>query len=367
MERAPEGPAVKTDALQPGGPDGPAGFFQLDRTSGLQPDAVASILNGIANGTTDLIAAEDSSYRYTFFNEAYAREFRKLWGQELTLGTSMLDAMAPWPEEQRKARELWARALAGETFNIVQSFGPTAAESRTYDLRFSPVRDAEGRQIGAAHIFRDVTEQVKLQQELTEALAQRQLILEELDHRIKNLLTMVQAMAHQSMRRADLPEAARAAFFGRLAALSRAQEILLRNGDAPVGMRELAQTALSPFGTDAQVRLEGPMMLLPSRAAIPIAMALHELATNAVKHGALSAEGGQVDLSWSCSGEGTEPAITLAWEERGGPPPREPDRRGFGLRLVEQSLPVALGGRASIAFAPEGFRCRIEGRILATG
>jgi two-component sensor histidine kinase len=333
----------------------------------LGPDAAASILHGIANGTTDLIAAEDSDFRYTFFNEAYAREFRKLWGQELTLGTSMLEAMAPWPEEQAKARALWARALAGETFNIVQSFGPTAAESRIYDLRFSPVRDAAGRQIGAAHIFRDVTEQVRLQEELTEALAQRQLILEELDHRIKNLLTMVQAMAHQSMRREDVPAAARTAFFGRLTALSRAQEILLRNGDAPVGMRELVEMVLSPFATGGQVRLEGPTVMLPARAAIPIALALHELATNAVKHGALSAKGGWVELGWTCAGEEAEPAIAFDWQERGGPTPREPDRRGFGLRLVEQSLPVALGGRAEIDFAPEGFRCRVEGRVLAAG
>jgi two-component sensor histidine kinase len=335
-------------------------------TSDILPDAMESILDGIANGTPDLIAAEDRDFRYTFFNAAYAREFRTLWGKELRLGTSMVDAMAPWPDEQRKARELWTRALAGETFSVVQSFGPSEAESRTYDLRFSPVRDRDGVQIGAAHIVRDVTEEVRLQKALSDALAQRQLILEELDHRIKNLLTMVQAMAHQSLRGSDVPAAARTAFMSRLSALARAQEIVLRHGDAPVGITALAQTVLSPFGFGDRIRAEGPDLLLPGRAAVSLALALHELATNAVKHGALSTDGGHVDLAWALVGPPGSGAIRLTWREGGGPLVVAPDRRGYGLRLVEQSLPLAFGGPVRIDFAPGGLCCIAEGTIAAS-
>lgn len=358
---------MKIDMRPMGGPDGPIETLSPAGIVEVQPATAAAILDGIANGTPDLIAAEDSEFRYIFFNEAYAREFRKLWGQELTLGTSMVDALAAWPDEQRKAREIWARALAGETFTVIESFGPSPAERRTYDLRFSPVRDAGGRQIGAAHIFRDVTDEVRLREALSDALAQRQLILEELDHRIKNLLTMVQAMAHQSMRRDEVPAAARTDFFGRLTALARAQEFLLRHGDAPVDATELMQSALSPFGIGSRVHLEGPRMLLPGRAAVSIALALHELATNAVKYGALSTERGRVTLRWAPAGGEAEPGMRLCWQEQGGPQAEAPARRGFGLRLVEQSLPLAIAGKVSIDFPAGGLTCAIEGRILATG
>jgi PAS domain S-box-containing protein len=133
-----------------GVPDEPAVRDRLHRTY--------SLLEGIANGTDDMIAAEDMEFRYLYFNEAYRREFRKLWKQDLRVGMSMVEAMAPWPEQQQKARELWARALAGESFQITAEFGPSEAERRIYELRFNPIHAADGTKVGAAHIFRDITE-----------------------------------------------------------------------------------------------------------------------------------------------------------------------------------------------------------------
>ncbi len=127
-----------------------------------------AVIDGITTGTDDLIAAQDTQFRYTYFNSSYRREFQRLWGQEIKVGTSMVDALAPWPEEQRKAMELWARAHAGESFSVISEFGPKS-DTQVYDLRFNPVRDAEGRQIGAAHFIRNVTEQVKTQQALRES------------------------------------------------------------------------------------------------------------------------------------------------------------------------------------------------------
>jgi PAS domain S-box-containing protein len=127
-----------------------------------------ALLEGITSGTEDMIAAEDGDFRYLFFNEAYRQEFKSLWGRDLEVGTSMIEAMAPWPQEQLKSRELWSRALSGESFSIRMEFG-TELDKRFYDLRFNPVLDSEGRQIGAAHILRNITAQVRMQQALAES------------------------------------------------------------------------------------------------------------------------------------------------------------------------------------------------------
>lgn len=127
------------------------------------------LIEGITRGTDDLIAAEDKQFRFLFFNEAYRREFQRLWGREIEVGASMLEALAPWPEEQRKAQELWSRALHGESFQVTMEFGPSSDAMQIYDLRFNPVHDPHGQQIGAAHILRNVTEQVETQRRLHES------------------------------------------------------------------------------------------------------------------------------------------------------------------------------------------------------
>ncbi|MFP4243145.1 MAG: PAS domain-containing protein, partial [Chitinispirillaceae bacterium] len=134
---------------------------QLRRTNGL--------IQSVTQGTEDMIAAEDLDYRFTYFNEAYSREFRKLWKEEIEVGTSMVEAMSPWPEEQKKARDLWSRAMRGESFKIIMEFGPTKKQMQYYDLRFNPLRDASGRIIGAAHFLRNVTEEVRTEKALKES------------------------------------------------------------------------------------------------------------------------------------------------------------------------------------------------------
>jgi PAS domain S-box-containing protein len=133
----------------------------LQRTEGL--------LSAITGETEDMIAAEDGEFRYLFFNEAYECEFRRLWGRDITVGTSMIEALAPWPEDQQKARELWSRALAGERFTVTVEFGAPERGREVYDLHFNPIHDDRGRPIGAAHILRNVTERTRTQQALRES------------------------------------------------------------------------------------------------------------------------------------------------------------------------------------------------------
>ncbi|MFW6312323.1 MAG: PAS domain-containing protein [Spirochaetota bacterium] len=130
-----------------------------------------SLIEGIANSTDDMIAAVDPEFRFLYCNDAYRREFERLWGRAPEVGKSMTEAMAPWPSEQEKAREMWARALAGESFSVISDFGPTDAARRIYELHFDPMYAEDGEHIGAAHIVRDVTEQERTRKALAEARA----------------------------------------------------------------------------------------------------------------------------------------------------------------------------------------------------
>lgn len=161
--------------------DGGISIYFLDITDRKRAEEeagrTAALIEGITKGTEEQIAAQDADYRYIYFNDAYQRTFESLWGKELRLGTSMLEALAEWPEERDKARDLWRRAHAGETFRITMEFGPSDTEKRVFDLRFNPVLDAAGRQIAAAHMIRDVTDQVRTEQELLRSQQQLSAIL----------------------------------------------------------------------------------------------------------------------------------------------------------------------------------------------
>jgi PAS domain S-box-containing protein len=149
------------------------------------------LIHGITQGTEDLIAAEDGQFRYIFFNDAYRREFRRLWDQELEVGTSMVEALAKWPEEQRKAVGLWRRALDGESFSITTEFGPSEDDKQVYDLRYNPVYDAEGRPIGAAHILRNVTGRVRTQEALSQSERLHRELAEALEAEKRKLQTVI--------------------------------------------------------------------------------------------------------------------------------------------------------------------------------
>jgi PAS domain S-box-containing protein len=436
-----------------------------------------ALIEGITRGTSELIAAEDHAFRYLFFNDAYKREFKKLWGREIEVGMSMIEALAPWPEDQRKATEIWSRALNGETFNITMAFGPDEREKHIYDLRFAPVLDAEGRQIGAAHILREVTEQVRLQEALKEserranrivesiadgfitldkdwritflnqrgedilrplgrgreellgevfweafpetqgsvfdetyrraareqtmatveafyppldswfdvraypsedgvaihfldiserkkAEKQRELLVNELNHRVKNTLAVVQGLAQQTFKRPDVPAVATKAFESRLTALAAAHNLLTRSNWGKTSLAELARETLeATLAHDARIHLQGPPVILKPKQAITLAMALHELCTNAIKYGALSTETGRVELHWNVSNS-PEPRLTLVWRERGGPPVEPPTRRGFGSRMVVQAISQEFDGKVTMDFPPEGLVYKITDAVL---
>jgi PAS domain S-box-containing protein len=189
----------------------------------------------------------------------------------------------------------------------------------------------------------------------------QRLLLNELNHRVKNTLAVIQSVAAQTFRGDAATPEARRAFESRLTALAGAHDLLTgRNWEAAALSQVIERAGIGCGAAPGRVRIEGEDVELAPRTALSIAMALHELCTNAVKYGALSNEAGTVSVSWNVSGDEESRRLSLCWSEQGGPPVSPPERRGFGSRMVERGLAAELGGEVSLDFRPEGVVCRID-------
>lgn len=181
----------------------------------------------------------------------------------------------------------------------------------------------------------------------------QKLVREELGHRLKNLLTIVQSLVGQTMRSAVTLDDARATILDRIAALSSAQDLLIEASNEQSDLETVVRAALAPYDSDNRFEIGGEAISLGPRSAMLLALTVHELATNAVKYGALSSADGRIAVRWHAR-EGRD--LNLVWQERGGPPVQTPKRRGFGSRLIERALAAEMGGTAELAFAPGGLR-----------
>ncbi len=220
----------------------------------------------------------------------------------------------------------------------------------------APLRDADGCLSGYAAIAHDITE--RKAQERT-----RQLLLEELNHRVKNTLAMVQSIARLTLRQAKSPEHFAASFTGRIQALAGAHDVLTASSWHGADLATLVkdQLILGDAG-EGRFACAGPAITLEPQAAVALSLALHELGTNASKYGALSVPGGRVDLNWKLEEAGK--VLTMHWEEKDGPEISEPSRHGFGAFIIEQSL-SGLDGVASMRFPPAGAICELRLPIKA--
>jgi two-component sensor histidine kinase len=190
----------------------------------------------------------------------------------------------------------------------------------------------------------------------------------ELSHRLKNVLSLVQALVHQSFRNAGDCQTAQRAIEGRIAALSRSHDILCRPDPAPADLADIVSDTAAIHGDAgaSAFRICGPTVGLRPEATLFFTLVLHELGTNAVKYGALSTSEGQVKIEWAVVAGPDGDELDLQWTERHGPTVVTPTRRGFGMQLIERMAAATFGGRASVAFQPEGVTCAIRaplGRI----
>ena len=220
-------------------------------------------------------------------------------------------------------------------------------------ITVSPIKDASGVIIGASKIARDITERKQAEE-------RQQLLVGEVKHRIKNLLATVQAIARQTLKGAPTEE--REAFIARLMALANAQDLLTLERWNRAAVHEVVDRALRPFEAKHSARFltKGPQdVWVDAQRASLLAMALHELATNAVKYGALSNGYGVVSLTWEVVGEEEDgQSVRLTWRELGGPLVVPPERKGFGSFLIERALQG--GGGAKLDFNPNGLICSLE-------
>ena len=194
-------------------------------------------------------------------------------------------------------------------------------------------------------------------QEQRLAEERQRLLINELNHRVKNTLATVQAIAFQTLKGDISLGEARARFEARLLALSRAHNLLTEESWEGASLqRVIADTTAHLAGDHERFHVQGEPVFLSPRAALALSLALHELSTNASKYGSLCGEEGSVSISWTMSDE----ILRLEWKEKNGPAVAQPARRGFGSRLIERGLAADLAGRAELHFEPDGLRCVIE-------
>lgn|SRR5512139_333541 len=236
---------------------------------------------------------------------------------------------------------------------------------RWHDLHIEPLRNDAGEVIGLTCASVDVTER-------KEGEAHLRLLLRELTHRSKNLLAVIQAMARQTARHAGSTDAFLAQFGSRLQALAASHDLLVRESWHGASLGELIRSQLSSYldGAAKQVTIEGPDLALKPEAAQNLGLALHELAINAAKFGALSVPAGRVAITWVQREDMADNAVELDWREQLGPKVKVRRKKGFGSMVIERNLARALDAEVNMDFDPDGLHCHIvipASQVLAAG
>jgi two-component sensor histidine kinase len=224
-------------------------------------------------------------------------------------------------------------------------------EERFVDFIFQPIAGVDSESVGVFIEGSDVTDRVLGER-------RQKLLLDELNHRVKNTLFTVQAIADQTLRANADPSSFNSDFQGRLMSLSATHNLLTATNWTGADLQEIAQLEFHPFGPE-RYRLAGPAVALAPNAALALGLLFHELTTNAAKYGALASDAGNVEVVWGVRKLDHGEELEIDWTERDGPPVISPTRRGFGSRLIERSL-EPLGGKATVNYAPDGVRCYIR-------
>jgi PAS domain S-box-containing protein len=257
------------------------------------------------------------------------------------------------PELHPEEKQILARLRRGERIHHYETVR-VAKDGRRVDvsLTVSPVRDRSGRVIGASKVGRDITERKRSEQ-------LQRVLIDELNHRVKNTLATVQAIASQSLIHAKSPTAFVTSFTGRIQALAKAHTLLTQRDMQGADVMELVrEQVVLGASQDDRIFCSGPELMLEPQAAVHLALVLHELATNARKHGALSVPSGRLAVTWKMQTNGQQ-NLVLSWKESNGPKVRVPNERGFGSTLIEHTL-RAHGGQTSMRYDMDGLTCEIE-------
>ncbi|MGB8304302.1 MAG: HWE histidine kinase domain-containing protein [Pseudolabrys sp.] len=229
---------------------------------------------------------------------------------------------------------------------------------RAYLLSAGPLYNERKSSVGSIVTLTEITERKRAEE-------QHAMIAAELNHRVKNILTVVQSLAAQTVRSSKSLENFNSAFSGRLKALATAHDVLMQTHWTGIDLSELLTTVLAPYRSpgEERIRTSGPQILLPVDAVVPLSMAFHELTTNALKYGSLSVSDGHVDVGWQLI-DIEDNLVELIWQESGGPMVERGRTAGFGTTLIDRVLTYDLDAKTEIDFDPEGLRCKVRFRVL---
>ncbi|HEV7258820.1 MAG TPA: HWE histidine kinase domain-containing protein [Bosea sp. (in: a-proteobacteria)] len=270
-------------------------------------------------------------------------------GGQRVMEVSDFNALAgcPWPdfwsgEGHAEAKHAISEARAGRSYRFQAAANTAAGNPKHWDVKVSPILGPDGRPESILSVSRDITE-------LKSAEERQTLLAQELKHRMKNTIAMVQAIAGQTLRGDLSLDDARNALTGRLAILGAAQDLLTQSSWARAQLRVLVGNALAPHGAAGRCDINGADREISSKCALALALALHELTTNAIKYGALSNDNGRVEIAWTFGAD-----FRFVWREIGGPPVSPPSRQGFGSRMIERALAGYFQGTGKIEHLPNG-------------
>lgn len=302
-------------------------------------------IRAVLESVTDSFYAVDGDWRITLVNRAAECYFGRT--RDELVGRSLWDA---FPELVGTKAEQSLRGVMETGVPVTFEAVSVLHEGHHKEIRVSPKGNS-----GIAVSFSNITER-------KQAERHRNLLINELNHRVKNTLAVVQSIAAKTFGGPQVSPVARQAFEGRLMALAAAHDLLTQENWDAAKLGSVVRLALRPFAIEHRVVLSGPDLRVRPQAAVSLALALHELATNAAKYGALSSDTGTVSIMWNVSQEDT-PMFRMDWQERGGPAVTPPTKLGFGSRLIKQGLSGELGGPVSVTYLPEGLACTAEAPV----
>jgi len=298
----------------------------------------------------DIIFTADTAQRITDCNAAGARALGM--PRDAIIGRSIADFVSTQGFDQTSSMLQQKIDQGGNTRHEIAVNAPDG-RTMLWENNSTLIRDLDDRPLGLLSISRDVTERREFDQ-------RRELLIHELNHRVKNTLSLVQGLAHQSFKAGQDSQAATTAFLSRLSALAVAHDLLTREQWEGATIAELVRGATAHAAERTEAT--GPHLLVSPKSAVALVMALHELTTNAIKYGALSSDTGRAAIEWSAQ-PGNR--FRLSWRETDGPPVTPPSRRGFGVRMIERVLASDLGGSVQLDFDMAGVVCTIDGPVVA--
>jgi PAS domain S-box-containing protein len=317
----------------------------------------AEFTRSVLANSTEAIMVLDLDARIAFASAGALR----------AMAISDADALvgAAWPalwRNEAQARAAVTQAKVGDTGVFETARRDGNGQPSWWEITVTPILGANGTPAWLLAIARDVGERKLAQQS-------QQMMMQELHHRVKNMLAMVMAITSQSLARSTTIAEGRMAIEQRLMALAEAHNLLREGGTDAAGLRRIVDRAIAPYDTvPSRFHVEGADLPLSTKSALAVAMAVHELCTNAVKHGALSVSTGRVAMAWRVEDARSDPGVdprthsrvSWTWRESNGPAVSPPERRGFGLRVIEASFRDQMHGRLEISFEPTGLVCTVE-------